>query len=432
MIQQHSSKETATDTVGLFILALIARAVACYQGFQMLGDSDGYLDIAHNVAAFNSFAVTNTDNSISLTAFRPPLYPFLISLFWRDEAPIGMILALQCLMGAATVTLTYLTAREYFSRRIALISSLLVSFSPFVLYYTATIMTETLFALLFVLGVFLLIRSKFIYSGAVFGLAFLTRPIVLPFLLLAVLASLVFDRRRHAFLNYAVVVVIALLVASPWMIRNSLLLGGITLTQSSGYGTNLLYGTTQSPLWKDNDWSNFNVNTVVPGQRAQNEIEEDRRRMREALSRIQDSPTGWLKVRLQQFPLLFIDNNGFLLGENNLHLKQAFYEEKFGVVFVKVFFIGCSIVLFLLACLGIISIGRGLGKCWLVWLVPVFFAAMHLPFWVEPRYFLPALPAYYVLATVGMFYAAGRIMVLRSGRLPIADASPISQAVPLD
>jgi 4-amino-4-deoxy-L-arabinose transferase-like glycosyltransferase len=88
----------------------------------------------------------------------------------------------QSICGAASVVLVYLIAKDHFSHRVALLAALGATFAPMTVHYTAVILSETVFTFLLVLGVFFWGRNRGPAAGLVFGLAALTRTIVIPFL----------------------------------------------------------------------------------------------------------------------------------------------------------------------------------------------------------------------------------------------------------
>lgn len=89
----------------------------------------------------------------------------------------------------------------------------------------------------------------------VFGLVTLTRPVIFPFFIFLFALLVIFPIIRKEWKNYLILFVLALIVSAPWMVRNSLVFNKVTLTQSSGFGTNLLVGTIEVPLWGDDIWS---------------------------------------------------------------------------------------------------------------------------------------------------------------------------------
>ena len=46
-----------------------------------------------------------------------------------------------------------------------------------------------------------------------------------------------------------------------------------------------------------------------------------------------------------------------------------------------------------------------------IWALPLFGALIHLPMWIEPRYFLPMMPMVFILAAVGLRNAVFRSSV---------------------
>ncbi len=134
-------------------------------------------------------------------------------LWWTDSPPILAILLVQSLLGAATVALVYLIARDRFSRAVAVVASLGMALAPMTGYFTAVILTETLFTFLLTLAIFSWGREKRVLAGVAFGLAALTRPGLLPFIaalpLLSILPSL--RHRWKTYLTISVVATVALL-----------------------------------------------------------------------------------------------------------------------------------------------------------------------------------------------------------------------------
>lgn len=421
------------NSIVLFLLAVCVRLWYVINNFWLAGDTPDYIELAKNLHWFNSFAFTagnqlipaaHPTDGLMLTAFRPVLYPFLASLVWTgDDFPYTAIILIQVLLGGITVILTYLIARQHFSRSVAFVSALLLTISPLVIIFTGTILTETLFIFLTVLGCYLLSKKRFIPSGIVFGLALLTRPIILPFLLFLIFISLFSADRKKQIFNYALVLVVALLVASPWIIRNSMLFNRFVLTQSSGYGTNLLAGSMEIPVKKASEAKEFwDAVFLNPCKLKEppvcekpfdelNEAEQDGERVKTAITIIKRDPVQWIKVRLKTYPKFFLidDGNSVIKEESNLSIGQAIQDRAVGILLIKFSLFFFSIVLLICSLVGLYSIKNRLFETSIVWTFPVFFALIHLPMSIEPRYFLPALPFYYILSTVGGFYLVEKL-----------------------
>ena len=392
------------DLILLFCTAAVLRiAYILTYGIWKGGDTLEYIDIAKNLVFNHAFAYTKQDGTLLYTAFRSVSYPALIALLWTgDEPPINFVLALQVILGSLTVVITYLIARKHFNRRIAIISALLFALLPIAIKYTGVILTESLFTFLLVAACYLWGNKKSIAAGILFGIAFLTRPIVFPFLLLLPLISFLpsfKDMRRSLF----TITIISVLVALPWIARNTLLFNQFTLTQSSGYGTNLLFGTIDIPLHGINFWPWIYGLPLTQNVDGLNEVEQDRRKLNIAVNRIAENPFGWLKVRVKQYPRLFFETKDSLLGGLRLPpLSQAVKESDFLVIFIKVGFVAASAALFLLFAFGSAGFIKRYPRLLHIYLLPIFFMLIHLPMWTESRYLLPVMPFIYVVAVYGL------------------------------
>lgn len=382
----------------IFILAFVVRS--CYAAWASWwgGDSPVYLAIARNIAFHHSFSLATGVP----TASRPPLYPFLIAVFWwTDKAPITAVILVQIIFGATTVILVYLIAKDHFSHRVALIAALVATLSPMTVHYTAVILTETVFTLLFALGAFLWGRNHGVAAGLAFGLAALTRPIVIPFLACLAFLTLLPPWRRNRRL-YLLIFVSAMGVASVWIMRSAVVFRKFVLVQSTGYGLNLFVGTIEPPLYRDDIWIRVHQEVASNEEDAQDEAERDRQFMLQAVERIKNDPAQYVGARLKQYPRLFLDSGDYLLGSSNVSFNEALKERRVLVLLIKVGFIFGNLAIFLLAIYGICSERRRLVSLSHIILFPVFLSLVHLPMWIESRYSLAMMPLVQILAVRGL------------------------------
>jgi 4-amino-4-deoxy-L-arabinose transferase-like glycosyltransferase len=381
----------------LFLLALVVRFSYARWGLWWAGDSPIYLAIAKNIAFHHSFSQT----SGIPTAGRPPLYPFLIAAFWwTDSAPISVVIFVQIICGAATVVLIYLIARDRFNRRVALIAALGVTFAPMTVHYTAVILTETVFTFLLILGVYFWGRNRAVAAGLAFGMAALSRSTVIPFLACLPLLAL-FPHWRSSRRLYLLIFVIAIGVSSLWIARNAIVLRRFILVQT-GSGVSLFAGTIESPIYGDDVWTKVKKELHSNGYGTQDEAEKDRRYMLRAIDRIESDPGHYLRVRLKQYPRLFLSSGDYLIGSRNVTFSEALRKRNTIVIIIKVSFILGSIAIFLLAIYGIFLERRRLVSLSHIILFPAFLSLVHLPMWIENRYSLPMMPLVLILAARGI------------------------------
>ena len=173
-------------------------AVVSIQSEQLQQDRDAYIAIAENLAAGHGFSSSKrtSEQEIRPTAFRPPLYPCLLSIIYFIKAgPIGVGIV-QIILGVLTVWLTWETGRRLQLEGYALIAAAIVATDPVLLQYTTYAMTEVLAAFLTSLLLFLLvagfadetestekqaINPISFWTGIVWGLCILCRPTYLAF-----------------------------------------------------------------------------------------------------------------------------------------------------------------------------------------------------------------------------------------------------------
>ena len=268
----------AAALVRIGVLAAVPDALAA--------DPDGYRELAENVVEHGVFGHGRVP-----TAYRPPAYPLLLVPFVSAGAgaPVAMG-ALHVALGLATVGLTFALARRAGMRDVpAALAGGLVALDPILLAQSTLVMSETLAALLVVLGIYLALPflgpnvvgtrrvpslsrkppasetrtliSRFerwtrrpggaALTGAAWGAAVLCRPallafaipaaVVLPWLTGRVGGGLPAGRGREVVRTCGAMLAGLIVVISPWIVRNHLVIGRPTPATTHG-GYTLLLG----------------------------------------------------------------------------------------------------------------------------------------------------------------------------------------------
>jgi len=107
---------------------------------------------------------------------RPPLLPFLLGLVWLVGLPVklsGMFLELLFSLGA--VFLFYEITKYYFREEVALLASVIFSFSSIFFFLSFHLYTEIPALFFVMLGIYLFIKKKYYFAGGACALAFLTK-----------------------------------------------------------------------------------------------------------------------------------------------------------------------------------------------------------------------------------------------------------------
>jgi hypothetical protein len=197
------------------------------------------------------------------TSFRAPLYPtFLGIVYFFNGTDFSRFfaarLAQAIFLGAPLAPLTYLVSKKLFpppyqgrralenSERAARISAWIVAAYPMLLVYPLGLGTENPFFVLLLASSLFLLKTinhptplNFLLSGFFLGLTALTRSVILPFAVLAILwVWLILHQPRGATL----IAIGLVLTIFPWIIRNSLLHHKLTgIETSMGYNLYLGY-----------------------------------------------------------------------------------------------------------------------------------------------------------------------------------------------
>ena len=144
--------------VCLFFVALFVRTVIVCMALwdvgplgQLTDDPDAYRIIAETLARTGVFGIAGSDGGVDPTAFRPPLYPWLLSWLVSSDGELSLIAvaALHALLGAITAVATTVAvvcwAGELkLKARAGILAGVLVTIDPLLLMQSTLVMTETL------------------------------------------------------------------------------------------------------------------------------------------------------------------------------------------------------------------------------------------------------------------------------------------------
>ena len=171
--------------LGIIIWIINLKVHADY--FILSSDAAIYADIARNITMghgpTSNITMPVYTNFVPQTkygtwpAFYPPLYPLLIAASFKIFGVSNFSAVLvNGFFFVATIPLIYLLAKKLFAREVAILASIWYIFTPALLLYSITPITESLFTFLIVLTVYLiLVKKNFFVSGLLVGLSFLTK-----------------------------------------------------------------------------------------------------------------------------------------------------------------------------------------------------------------------------------------------------------------
>lgn len=203
-------------------------------------DARQYVSLARSLAGGDGFASTFPGGSLHPTAFRPPLYPALLSVptrvFGPDALWPGRLLAV--LLGLVVIGLAVTFARRIAGDRAGLVAGLAVAVVPSLVANDTVTLSESL-GLALLLGTLLaLLDDRAVPAGALAGLLLLTRPNAYVVVLVVAVALWRTAGWRRALLAVAV----CSAVVAPWAVRNAVQVGTPRLVTSDGFTLAALYG----------------------------------------------------------------------------------------------------------------------------------------------------------------------------------------------
>jgi 4-amino-4-deoxy-L-arabinose transferase-like glycosyltransferase len=413
-------------------VALIVRR-ACLIAFPTPGltdDATQYDAIARNLAAGHGFSESAAPPYVP-TMHREPLYPVFISIFYRLGLSPSAVYVTQALLGTGVVLVIYLLAREAFvDDWVTLLAALLVACYPVLAARSGYLLTESLFTFLITLGVYLFYLGKrgnfwlaYLGAGLIFGLATLCRSIAL--LLVPFLGGLLLIERalRRPFPRWGIewgkamlLLLVALLVIAPWILRNQVVMGRATLTLRLG---ELLWARAVN--LPDGALTHGEALQVANRETARLVLDEgmttvkaDQVLLRDARRRIMRYPLQYLGQNLKAIRVLWITSNSALFGISGT-LSDYLAQGDYVMVATKALLIAAHLGLLVLMLVRIVFERRTWFQWWPLLAPVAYITLVHSFLFCLPRFVEPVLPLVLMFSSVG---AVGLVHRVRQGCCP--------------
>ncbi len=224
--------------IGWVILRLlIVRFVILEPWRGILVDSEQYLDLARNLLRDGSY---ESMSNPSLDLFRTPGYPaFLALILGITGDSLRAVVIIQFFLVVITAYLLYEIGRSIGKKKVGVLAGSMLLLSPNALFWSITIMTETLFSAGLILAFLWMAKSlngtfPIWPTGLLLGFLTLIRPIGIFMILIWVVCFAIFNLKRLGALGSlqkaAVFFLASILVLIPWYIRNAEKHGMLTLS----------------------------------------------------------------------------------------------------------------------------------------------------------------------------------------------------------
>jgi 4-amino-4-deoxy-L-arabinose transferase-like glycosyltransferase len=395
--------------VGVLIRLAFVLAANSQQPTFLSGGSDApvYVLLAQNIVAGRGFSYAGQPS-----AFRPPGYPLLLagSQLLFGSHYITAIRIFQFAIGLLTVFVCSRISSRIFGSQAQRATVILGLFLPTLVFSTAQLLTECISAFLTSLFLWLLVKQQEDGElrsasglGVLAGLESLVRFNAAALPVFAV-AAVVQSRKKAAILPRILsIVLLTMLVVSPWFIRNERIFHGEVLF-STHTGANLIQGvlTTQGRT-QPGDTEKLKA---AMGWGLQDLETNDSRRLglpsevelnRHAIS---IAPGFWMKKGWSAFPLLLHKVADFWLSSDQFLDTRSLPLTQRGVRFLGVL---AYLVVLAFALGGIVQLHKARSRlASLFMFYAVGFTLLHLPFVMNTRLRIPLMePLIIVLAGVG-------------------------------
>ncbi len=419
-----------SDYVWLLAIVLLAFALRLIWVLYATADPiDGRFDdsVFYHVVAAHMAEGGGYTNPYSFlpTAEWAPGYIFLLTpLYWLFGSHHQVAEVANVVLGAATVAALYLLARELFNGVTARIAAVLLALFPGQVLFTSVIYSETLFTFVFVLALLLLSltarRGKTLdwrwvaAFGLVAGAAALVRGVGLWLLIIAPLYWAFSLREWRPMLRGgALAFGAAALVILPWTVRNIITLDSPVLISTSA-GLNFWQGHHEGASGGNEPPIDI-MNRYGPLTRPGAEVDISNAGLREGLRFALTHPREELSLSARKVRELYKHDT------IALDLNENFGERPFiPAALESALRITADSFYFFVLALGVLALVRT-GPNRRALLLPVLVAVIwtlgHIALFGQPRYHMPLMPVFCILAAWTLAGAFGFISRAASGGL---------------
>jgi 4-amino-4-deoxy-L-arabinose transferase-like glycosyltransferase len=207
---------------------------------KLVNDPADYQRLAASLVAGHGFGRTVVAPGGGPTAFRPPLWPlFLAGLYLVTGAHVLAARVVEVFLGTLTVGLIGVLGRQLWGRSVAVAAMVVAAVYPGLLLGGGSLLSESLSLPLEIGSLSAAIAARrsarprvwVLLSGLLCGLDVLCRPDSFVLLLPVVLLASGHPRR---WIDGLVVVLVAVLTVTPWMVRDDLVMGRFVPVTTQG------------------------------------------------------------------------------------------------------------------------------------------------------------------------------------------------------
>lgn len=422
----------ATIAIGFGLRVLWAFHV---QGSLLFGDGAWFTNVAANLVHGHGF-VANHNNPIleppdvpQLTAYHPPLYPVALAVWWKVFGIGGTSMELlNVFLGTMAIPLVYVLGTRAFGRQVGVASAATYALVPNAIVWLPLPLSEALFTAIFLAALCVLVSfdtkrallPATLAFGALAGLAALTRGegvVLLP-------SALVFWVLRYgwrpSFNRFVFAAAAAVLVITPWMVRNWVQLESpIPIASSTGVNLRISHSPESTGTFVFLNDPIDGVSGQSAQFRTETEVRANRVYTKRAVVYAIQHPGRELKLAAWKVRYLFQSEDA-MAQEFVLYGGTGIHPTALDAAFAPLIAISWYTLLaasILLAPLWL----RANPRAALPAAVFVFWVGFHIVFFSLPRFHLPLLPLAVIATAAGVaalrekLRLTGDLATVRSG-----------------
>lgn len=261
MLRDTREKKIFTIALGVkLVLFLVVYLIFGTHGFFSTDDSWGYMRLAGNMVHERTFSDA-TEAPFVPDALNTPGYPLYLAVtaIPFDTAFVSIII--QIVMLSFATVLLYRTLCYFFPYKTAFVTSLLFALEPWNVYSATSVLSETIFLVCFIAGLYAFVRllhehtiHQAYIAGLLLSAATLVRPVtlyMLPIFFLVYIGHLLFIPFQKKYILYAGVFLCAsYALVLGWSFRNMYHFDSFSLTTKGAY-TLYFYDAAQFLVYRD-------------------------------------------------------------------------------------------------------------------------------------------------------------------------------------
>ena len=375
----------------MFQYDMLARSLSSGDGYRWYSEADVAVLEPYLERFMPLDDMTFPENGIR-TAFRPPGYPFFLTLFYSLNSGanrfVPVRIAQAVLFASLTLLVVNLGEAIGLKRKGIIAAGLVISLYPILLFYPIALASENLFIPLLAWSLYITWKLKkqskstwmYLLLGVLMGAMVLTRSVSI--LILVVITSWLFITRKVHKCKALLPVIIALLLIVPWSVRNSEVMGHAAFVENS-FWYNMYIG------YHPEGSGNFESDIAIKPLFITDDAKRDEFCKQNALEFIKDDPLEALHRVVYRIPAFF--------GPETREFNYFYSNNLLGPIpqpWLTLIYLLLTLPWFFVCLFGVIGLVTDKNRplVWLVGLALFFYFLPHFLIVTEPRFHLALVP----------------------------------------